>query len=202
MNSIGTKECYCYFRRRMKIFSPPPGFRPPRSLVLVGMMGAGKSSIGLLLADRLGLPFTDTDAGIEAAAGCSIADIFTAKGEESFRQLEHETLRQALTRQELQVIAAGGGAFVQPRNHELIRQHALSIWLKASVDTLYSRIAGQGHRPLLQGDNPRGRLAALLSEREPVYKTADLTIEVDTLTPEQAVEAITCGLRQYMEQTA
>lgn len=179
--------------------SPPSGFRPTRPLVLVGMMGAGKSTIGRLLARELDLPFTDMDTQIEAQAGQLIADIFAQQGEAAFRRLENQTLVNLLASHTPAVIAAGGGAFVQPANYELIQQNALSIWLKADLDTLVERVARRTHRPLLNGIDPRQKITELLAVREPVYRTAHLTVDVGNNGLHDTVGRVYAALRKYME---
>ncbi len=202
MNSIGTGQGYCYFRRRMSDLPKNPALKPTRTLVLVGMMGAGKSSVGHALAQKLGLPFADTDVEIEATTHQSIPDIFAKQGEAAFRDLEHETLKRFLLRPDAHVLATGGGAFVQPRNHDLIKQNGLSIWLKADVSLLVKRTAGNTSRPLLQGDDPAGKLTALLAAREATYSTADLIITVDDSPIAHTVKRVLSALQNHLEHTA
>lgn len=146
-----------------------------RTLVLVGMMGAGKSSIGRKLATRLGLPFVDADAEIERAAGMSIADIFAKHGEPSFRAGEARVIARLLDGGP-QVLATGGGAFMNPETRLAIASKAISIWLKAEFDVLLRRIKRRHDRPLLKTDDPAQTLKHLLEEREPIYAKADVTV--------------------------
>ncbi len=148
-----------------------------RSLVLVGMMGAGKTSVGRRLAHRLDLPFRDADAEIEAAAGCPIPEIFARFGEPEFREGERRVIRRLLTEQGPLVLATGGGAFMAPETRALIREHAWSLWLRADLDVLVQRTAGRTHRPLLNEGDPRVRLDALLAARDPVYAEADVVVD-------------------------
>jgi shikimate kinase len=147
-----------------------------RSIVLVGLMGAGKTSIGRRLAERLGLPFVDADHEIVAAAGKSIPDIFAEHGEEHFRDGERKVIARLLEKGS-QVLATGGGAFMNEETRSGIKQHGVSIWLKADVATLLERVAKRGGRPLLENDDPEGVLQRLAEVRYPVYAMADITVE-------------------------
>src|SRR6201991_572057 len=146
-----------------------------RSVVLVGMMGAGKSTIGRRLAARLRLPFLDADIEIEAAAGMSIPDIFETHGEPHFRDGEARVIARLLDSGPA-VIATGGGAFMREETRNRVRDKAVSIWLKADADVIMKRVRRRSDRPLLQNADPEGTVSRLLGEREPVYGTADLTI--------------------------
>jgi shikimate kinase len=146
-----------------------------RSIVLVGMMGAGKSSIGRRLAARLGVPFVDADLEIEQAAGMSIADIFSAYGEPYFRAGEARVIARLLEHGP-QVLATGGGAFMNATTRANVRDRAVSVWLKADAGVLARRLRRRNDRPLLKTTDPAATLAALLAERDPVYGEADLTV--------------------------
>src|SRR6202035_1215219 len=147
-----------------------------RSIVLVGMMGVGKSSIGRRLAARLGVPFVDADAEIEKAAGMSITDIFAHRGEADFRSGEARVIARLLDGGP-QVLAAGGGALLDEGTREAICAKGVSIWLQADLDVLLRRISKRrNERPLLQTGDPQATLRALLAEREPTYAQADLTV--------------------------
>jgi shikimate kinase len=145
-----------------------------RSVVLVGMMGAGKSTIGRRLSVRLRLPFLDADAEIEAAAGMSIPDIFETRGEPDFRDGEARVITRLLDGGPC-VLATGGGAFMREETRHRIRDKAVSIWLKADADIIMRRVKRRADRPLLQTD-PEATIGRLLGEREPVYQLADLTV--------------------------
>lgn len=164
-----------------------------RSIVLVGLMGAGKSCIGRRLASRLGVAFVDADAEIEQAAGCSISEIFEKYGEPYFRDGERRVMNRLLHGTPC-VLATGGGAFMDPDTRELIRAQGLSIWLKADLETLSNRTRGRTHRPLLNGAEPRKVLARLIETRYPVYQQADITVETGhdnpTLTCIRVLNAI------------
>jgi shikimate kinase len=146
-----------------------------RSIVLVGMMGAGKSTIGRRLAARLRLPFLDADIEIEAAASMTIPEIFAAHGEPYFRDGEARVIARLLDNGPA-VIATGGGAFMREETRNLIRSKAVSIWLKADADVIMKRVKRRADRPLLQTEDPAATVSRLLEAREPVYQSADLTI--------------------------
>jgi shikimate kinase len=156
------------------VSAPPQAI--DRTIVLVGMMGAGKTAVGRRLARALNWPFKDADAAIEAAAGTSIANIFAEIGEPAFRIKERQIIARLLTG-ERQVLALGGGAFMDPETRALIRTRGFSIWLRAEVDVLLRRTSAPGKRPLLAGGDPRDTLASLLTQRAAVYGEADLVID-------------------------
>ncbi len=147
-----------------------------RSVVLVGMMGAGKTSVGKRLAAKLGLPFVDADAEIEAGAQLTISEIFERFGEAYFREGERKVIARLLNSGPL-VLATGGGAFMNATTRENIAPHGLSIWLKPSFDVLFARVRKKSNRPLLKTADPEQTLRQLLEERSPTYALADLTIE-------------------------
>ena len=147
-----------------------------RTVALVGMMGAGKTAIGRKLAERLGAPFVDADEEIEAAAGCTIADIFAEHGEAYFRDGERRVIARLLD-QGPSVLATGGGAITHPPTRALLKDGAVTVWLKADFETLWARVSKRGHRPLLRTEDPQGTLKRLMAEREPAYAAADLIVE-------------------------
>ena len=146
-----------------------------RSIVLVGLMGAGKTVIGRRLARKLDLPFVDADHEIEAAAGMPVSDIFAEHGEEHFRQGERKVIARLL-KNGPQILATGGGAFMNPKTRENIRQTGISLWLKADFDVLMERVMRRNTRPLLQTGNPEATMKRLIDERYPVYEHADVTV--------------------------
>ena len=160
-----------------------------RTIVLIGMMGAGKTAVGRRLAKILQWPFQDADAAIEAAAGTTIRNIFAEIGEASFRAKERQVIARLLS-QERQVLALGGGAFVDPDTRALVRERALSIWLRADLDTLVRRTGRPNKRPLLAGDDPRRKLAELLQERTPVYAEADLVVDSSDVPVKTVVDRV------------
>jgi len=147
-----------------------------RTLVLVGLMGAGKSSIGRRLAIRLGAEFVDADIEIEQAAGSSIEDIFTLHGEKAFRDGERRVIERLLKKPP-HVLATGGGAFMCEETRETIRSCGFSIWLRADIEVLLRRVQRRNDRPLLKGNDPEEVLERLIAERYPVYAKADLIVE-------------------------
>ena len=169
---------------------------PDRSLVMIGLMGAGKSAIGRRLAHRLELPFHDADAEVEAAAGCSIAEIFSRHGEQVFRDGERRVIARLLNSPP-QVLATGGGAFLEPETRSRIRRKGISVWLRATLDVLVARVKRRSHRPLLRGGNPREILGRLMAERYPVYAEADITVESVDGPHDEVVDAIVSALEAY-----
>ena len=177
--------------------APDPALRR-RTLVLVGMMGAGKSSVGKRLAQALDLPFRDADEEIERAAGHSINDIFALRGEAEFREGERRVIARLLD-EPPHVLATGGGAFVNPETRALVKQKALSIWLKADPEVLARRIGRKDHRPLLRGKDPRQVLAELLQARAPSYSQADLVVESSDGPHQHTVDMIIAALKARQE---
>jgi shikimate kinase/3-dehydroquinate synthase len=154
-----------------------------RSIVLVGLMGAGKTSIGRRLAARLGLPFRDADAEIELAAGCTIPELFARYGEREFREGERRVIRRLLAGEPL-VLATGGGAYMDAQTRQAIRGEAVSIWLRAGLPTLLRRVATRTNRPLLADQDPAEVLERLMAARHPVYAEADITVECGDESPD------------------
>jgi shikimate kinase len=160
-----------------------------RSVVLVGMMGAGKSSIGRRLATRLGVPFADADAEIEKAAGMSIPDIFTTHGEPDFRAGEARVIARLLDGGP-QVLATGGGAFMNADTRAAIAAKGISVWLKAEFDVLMRRIKRRQDRPLLRTDDPAATLQSLIDVRYPVYAMSDVTVQSRDVPHDKIVDEI------------
>jgi shikimate kinase len=169
-----------------------------RSVVLVGMMGAGKSTIGRRMAARLRLPFVDADNEIEAAAGMSIPDIFEVHGEPHFRDGEARVIARLLDAGP-QVLATGGGAFMHPGTREAIRQKAISVWLRAEHEVLMRRVKRRADRPLLQGGDPAETLRRLTAERSPTYAEADLVVESRDVPHDAIVDEVICAVRRQLE---
>jgi shikimate kinase len=173
-----------------------------RSIVLIGMMGVGKSSIGRRLAMRLGIPFVDADAEIEKAAGMSISDIFAHRGEADFRGGEARVIARLLDGGP-QVLAAGGGAFMNEATRQAICAKGVSIWLKADLDVLLRRISKRrNERPLLQTGDPEATLRALLVEREPTYAQADLAVHSREVAHDAIVAEIIAALDAFLHASA
>ena len=169
----------------------------PKTLVLIGLMGAGKTSIGKRLATRLGLPFVDADHEIERAAGCTIQEIFDRFGEAGFRDGERRVIARLLD-QPVQVLSTGGGAFMDEATRDVIRERGISIWLRADLDLLVHRTARRDHRPLLRQGDPRAVLARLMEVRYPIYAQADLTVDSDDSPPDATTERVIPALRQWL----
>lgn len=165
----------------------------PRSVVLVGMMGAGKSSVGRKLGQRLALAFVDADVAIEEAAGMSIPDIFETRGEAEFRAGEARVIARLLEGGP-QVLATGGGAYMNRETQDVIRRRGIAVWLKADFDVLMRRIRRRTDRPLLRTADPAATLQDLMDKRYPVYSLADLTIESRDVPHDVIVEEVIGGL--------
>lgn len=168
-----------------------------RSVVLVGMMGAGKSTIGRRLSARLGLPFFDADAEIEAAAGMSISDIFESRGELDFRDGEVRVIARLLEGGPA-VLATGGGALMRQETRDRIRERAVSIWLKVDTEVVMRRVKRRSDRPLLQTADPEATVERLLREREPLYEQADLTVWSRDVPHEKIVEECIEALHELL----
>ena len=147
-----------------------------RNLVFVGLMGAGKSAVGRMVANQLGLPFVDTDVEIERVSRMSISELFTAYGEDEFRALETRVIKRLL-RSGPRVVSTGGGAFINDKTRKQIERGGISLWLKADLDVLWERVNKRDRRPLLKTENPKQTLKDLMDKRYPIYELADLTIQ-------------------------
>jgi shikimate kinase len=167
-----------------------------RSIVIIGLMGAGKSTIGRRLAERLGIAFTDADAEIEKAAGKSIAEIFAEHGEPYFRDGERKVIARLL-RSGPQVLATGGGAFMSEETRKAIKEQAVSVWLKADLALLMKRVRRRSHRPLLQAEDPDAVMAELMEKRYPVYALADITVESRDVPHNIIVNDVVRALMRY-----
>jgi shikimate kinase len=170
-----------------------------KPIVLVGLMGSGKSTVGYRLAKRLDLPFLDTDTEIERTIGCSISDIFAGAGEEYFRKLEQRTISELLTH-DPHILATGGGAFIQPETRALIKKKSVSVWLRADLDVLLERVSRRKTRPLLETGDKREILQKLIQERYPVYAEADVVVDSGTDSHGVAVDAIISAVAAYVAQ--
>ena len=160
-----------------------------KAIVLVGLMGAGKTTVGRRLANRLGLPFVDADAEVEAAAGLTIPEIFETHGEPAFRDGERKVIARLLSAGP-QVLATGGGAFMNPETRACVRDNGISVWLKADLDVLMRRVGKRPTRPLLQQDDPRAVMEKLMRERNPVYAEADIELETGDGPHEDVVDRL------------
>ncbi len=172
--------------------------RLDRPLVFIGLMGAGKSVIGRRVAERLDLPFRDSDTEIESASGLSVATLFEDFGEAEFRDLERRVMARLMDEGAC-VIATGGGAFMQPATRALILERGIAIWLRADLDILVERTGRHDRRPLLRGKDRRSVLAALMAEREPVYAEAPIAVMTDQGSKDAMVERVLAALFAYLE---
>jgi shikimate kinase len=166
-----------------------------KTLALVGMMGAGKTSLGRKLAARLEVPFRDADHEIEAAAGLSVSEIFEKFGEPYFRDGERRVIARLLG-EAPHVLATGGGAFMDAATRAAMQQSALTVWLKAPIAVLMARVKKRDTRPLLKGGDAKQIIEKLLEEREPVYALADITLECADESHSGALERIVTALRE------
>ena len=170
---------------------------PTRSIVLVGLMGAGKSCIGRRLAARLDLPFLDADKEIESAAGCTIEEIFERHGEAAFRDGERKVIARLL-KGPVCILATGGGAFMNPQIKNAVKDRATSLWLRADLDLLLQRTSRRNNRPLLKKGDPRTILADLMEQRYPVYAEADVTVDSADGPPEVTLKRVLSALRDHL----
>lgn len=167
-----------------------------RPIVLVGLMGAGKTSVGRRLAEKLGIPFVDADHEIEAAAGKPIREIFADHGEAYFREGERRVI-QRLIGNGAQVLATGGGAYMNDETRARIQEHGISVWLRASLPILMKRVGKRPDRPLLQTDDPEGVMRGLIEKRYPVYALANVTVESRDVQHGQMVNDVIRALAQW-----
>lgn len=172
-----------------------------RSVVLVGLMGAGKTTVGRRLANRIGLPFVDADEEIERAAGLTVAEIFDAFGESEFRAGERRVMERLLAGAP-HVIATGGGAFMDAETRGRILESAVSVWLRADIEVLLERVGRRATRPLLRSGNPRETLLRLMDIRYPIYAQANLTVDSADQPHSRTVEKLLAALSEYCAKTA
>jgi shikimate kinase/shikimate kinase/3-dehydroquinate synthase len=170
-----------------------------RTVVLVGLMGAGKTAIGRRLAQALALAFRDVDEEIENAAGMTVSEIFARHGEPFFRDTERRFIARLLS-EPPHVLATGGGAFINEKTRALIAEKAISVWLKADLDLLLKRVGKRVTRPLLATGDPRETMQRLMHERYPIYATADITVEATDGPHEKMVEAVLRELEAWQAQ--
>lgn len=169
-------------------------------IVLVGLMGSGKSAIGRRLAKKLRMSFVDADAEIEAAADCTIAEIFERDGEAVFRDRERQVIGRLLTDGRPKVLATGGGAFMDETLRASIKEHGIAVWLNADLDILVERTSRRSHRPILRDGNPREILARLIDERYSVYAQAQLTVVSGNRPPADTVARALEKLRLFQAE--
>ena len=173
----------------------------PRTLVLIGLMGAGKTAIGRRLAARLHLDFVDADHEIERAAGCTVEDIFTAWGEPAFRDCERRVISRLIDGP-VHVLSTGGGAFMNGEIREMIARKGISLWLRADVDVLLARTSRRSNRPLLKQGDPRQILEQLVTIRHPVYAQADIVVDSTDSPPEETTRQAMDALAAFLSAPA
>ncbi|MGY5809822.1 shikimate kinase [Rhizobium sp. LEGMi198b] len=171
-----------------------------RNLVLVGLMGAGKSSVGRLVAHQLGIPFVDTDIEIERVSRMTIAELFEAYGEDEFRALETRVIKRLL-KGGPRVVSTGGGAFINDRTRRHVKRSGLSVWLKADLDVLWERVNKRDTRPLLKTENPKQTLEKLMNARYPIYAEADLTVLSRDVGKEVMVKEVLAAIVEGKEES-
>lgn len=164
-----------------------------RNLIFVGLMGAGKSAIGRLVANSLSIPFIDTDAEIEKVSRMPISELFASYGEAEFRALETRVVERLL-RGGPRVVSTGGGAFINENTRKQIKAGGLSIWLKADLDVLWDRVSKRDHRPLLKTENPKQTLENLMNQRYPIYAEADVTVQSQNVRKEIMANAVLAAI--------
>lgn len=170
-------------------------------ILLVGLMGSGKTSVGKRLAKKLNLPFVDGDQEIEKAAGLSLVDVLKCFGEEEYRAGEKRVMKRLLQGDPC-VLASGGGSFVAEQTRQLAKNHAITIWLKADVDVLYNRTAGRKHRPFLEGNDShlKNKLEKYISEEYPYYSEADIIVETREEQVDNTVNRVIAAIDGFLNQ--
>lgn len=170
-----------------------------RNIVFVGLMGAGKSAVGRMVAQQLKVPFIDTDVEIERVSRMTISELFATYGEEEFRALETRVIKRLL-RGGPKVVSTGGGAFINDNTRAHIRRGGISLWLKADLEVLWERVNKRDHRPLLKTENPKATLAALMEKRYPIYAEADVTIESRDVRKEIIATEVLTALARFEQK--
>ncbi|MCI5075193.1 shikimate kinase [Oricola sp.] len=173
----------------------------PRSIVLIGLMGAGKSAVGRKLAGFVNLPFVDADTEIETVSKMTIPDLFAQYGEPEFRALEQRVITRLLASGP-QVLATGGGAFMNEATRRAVRDNGVSVWLSADIDLLMERVSRRQNRPLLRDPNPRGVMRRLMDERYPVYGTADIEVRSQDIAKEEMALRVASAVAERLTAEA
>ncbi|MDE2230064.1 MAG: shikimate kinase [Alphaproteobacteria bacterium] len=181
----------------MSVSTSHPELRVPKTVALVGLMGAGKTAVGRRLAQRLGIAFYDADAEIEKAADATIAEIFVQNGEPFFRDREREVIKRLLANP-VHVLATGGGAVMDASTRALLRERAITVWLRADLDLMLARVARRNTRPLLKDGDPRAVFERLMAERYPVYAEADITVDSVDGPAEMTLDRVLAALAVYL----
>ena len=183
----------------MDLSSKNISFMPPRTIVLVGLMGCGKTSIGKRLAKKLELPFHDSDQAVEESAGCPLKDICDIYGEEAFRSGEQRVIARLLD-QPTHILATGGGSFMNEPTRDVIKEKAISVWLNADFETLISRVSRRNDRPLLDGPDQREVLEKLMHERYPIYAQADIHVPTMDEPTNCTVDRLILAMTDYIRE--
>lgn len=169
-----------------------------KSIALIGMMGAGKTSLGRKLARGLGLKFQDSDAEIEERSGLTISEVFASYGEEYFRKAECSVINRLLSDSQI-VLATGGGAFTYPKTQELLKERAVTVWLRVEFETLWDRLKENDQRPLLQTADPKQSLRELYDSREPIYSQADITVDSTGLRTSETLQLLQDSIDDWIK---
>lgn len=180
------------------IFQDRP-YKIDKHIVLVGIMGSGKTSVGKLLSSRLGLPFVDSDREVELASGCKIADFFDIYGEASYREGESRVIQRILDLSTPHVISTGGGAYLHPETRSAVKEQAVSVWIRAQLETLLKRVARRNNRPLLNKGDQREILEKIMADRYSIYHEADLTVDSETDSARTTVHQTIVALCRYLD---
>lgn len=174
-------------------------FYIPKTVAIIGMMGSGKSTIGKRLAKRLSIPFFDSDQEVETASGgYSVTSIYEQWGEAAFKDAENKVIKRLLDTQPVHVLSTGDGAFISPPTRDLLRENAITVWLKANLETLVERVQNRKGRPLLFEGDPTEILSSLIEERYPIYQMADICVESDDETYQDTVDKILVSLKEFV----
>lgn len=202
-NMLGcrSEQTLAVYRRGMSVSTAHRALRVTKTIALVGLMGAGKTAVGRRLAQRLGIEFADADAEIERAANATIAEIFASNGEPFFRDREREVIKRLLANP-VHVLATGGGAFMDPSTRALLRERAITVWLRADLDLMLSRVMRRDNRPLLKNGDPRAVLETLMAERYPIYAEADIAVDSVDGPAEVTLERVLAAIATYLSAHA
>ncbi len=175
-------------------------FDLPKTVMLIGMMGAGKTTVGKHLAKHFHAPFVDADAEIERASGLSVKELYRKYGEDEFYKGEERVVTRLLVNNERYILSSGGTAFISPKVRELSKEKALTVWLKVDYDLLYSRTKGRKHRPMIPSDHPEHVLRNLIEEYYPIYANADIIIDIKNESPKHTCNRIAMAIKDYFSE--
>ncbi len=176
-------------------------FDLPKTVMLIGMMGAGKTTVGKHLARYFGAPFIDADAEIEKASGFTVKDLFRRFGEDEFFKGEERVVTRLLQEQKKCILSSGGTAFISPEVRKASKDNAITVWLKVDYDILYSRTKGRKHRPMIPSENPEHVLQGLIEEYYPIYADADIVIEITNESPKRTSQKVATAIKKYFNDS-